>query len=326
MTTTVRVLRCVATMSCLLIVLPAAGPGPGALASEQSRVLVAEGRELLDAGRGQEALLKLSTAVLTDPHDANAICLLGIAKARTATGAKDVTEALGFLERAKKKGTTVESIDLELGRAYYLLKRDKQCIQALDAHEKAHPGDWRVSEWRGLAHYRQGRHQKAIAQLNEALSRGSGNGDLVHFYLASSHLHLEQIDQAVAVFAKMSDEGARSFGLAPRPGPARLWAVLGRSRLSRGRFAQAHEAFSKALQLGLRTPLLHQDCGDALMGLGRFEEALAQFDKGPDTARNRMARALALIRLERPGEALPLLDEALAKEPKLEPRIRLMRA
>ena len=256
MTTTARAFRSVVTISCVLIVLLAAGPGPGALASEQSGALVAEGRELLDAGRGQEALLKLSTAVLTDPDDADAICWLGIAKIRAATGAKDVTEALGFLARAKKKGTTVQSIDVELGRAYYLLNRDKQCIQALDAHEKAHPGDWRVSEWRGLAHYRQGRFQKAISQFNEAIARGSGNRDLVYFYLGSSHLHLEQIDQAVAVFAKMSDEGARSFGLAPRPGPARLWAMLGQTRLSRGQFADGHEALSKALQLGLRTPLL----------------------------------------------------------------------
>ena len=110
------------------------------------------------------------------------------------------------------------------------------------------------------------------------------------------------------------------------PTDTRLWYFLGTAYNALGQYADALKALRMAEKLRHDSPRFRQELGDALLGMGRAREALAELEKGPDTARNRMARAMALIRLKRPREALPLLDEALAKAPKLEPRIRLMRS
>jgi tetratricopeptide (TPR) repeat protein len=110
------------------------------------------------------------------------------------------------------------------------------------------------------------------------------------------------------------------------PADSRLWYFLGKAYNAQRQHAEALEALRMAGKLRLDTPLLHQQLGDALLGLGRPKEALAELAKGPDSPPNRMARALALVQLQRPAEALPLLEKALAEAPGLEPRIRLLRA
>ena len=136
-------------------------------------------------------------------------------------------------------------------------------------------------------------------------------------------------------YARLADRLGRTPGKAARelvsltqshPRDARLWQLLGAARLELAQYAGAVEALERTRELGRDTPALHQGLGDALLGAGRPAGALEQFRQGPESGRNRLGRAAALIELERPEAALAALDAAVRLDPGLEPRARAMRA
>ena len=134
---------------------------------------------------------------------------------------------------------------------------------------------------------------------------------------------------ARAAVAKGDHPGAlRILRTAVRESPAQgsLWLTMGQAYNALRLFERAHHALLEAQKLGVDTPELHQQLGDALLGLGRFDEALAELRKGPNTARNRMGRAIALMALRHPEQALGQLDAAVGLAPALEPKVRLLRA
>jgi tetratricopeptide (TPR) repeat protein len=110
------------------------------------------------------------------------------------------------------------------------------------------------------------------------------------------------------------------------PTDGRLWQLLGAARLSVEAYGQAVGALRRAIGNGRDKPLVRQALGDALLGAGEPQAALQQMRAGPDTGRNRLGRATALVRLDQPKAALPLLEEALQLDPDLEARVRAVRA
>lgn len=110
------------------------------------------------------------------------------------------------------------------------------------------------------------------------------------------------------------------------PNDGRLWQLLGAARLSAEEYGQAVGALRLAIEHGRDKPLVRQALGDALLGVGKPGAALDQLRQGPDTGRNRLGQATALIALDRPDEALPLLDKAVKLAPELEARVRAVRA
>ncbi|WP_026989561.1 outer membrane beta-barrel protein [Fodinicurvata sediminis] len=110
------------------------------------------------------------------------------------------------------------------------------------------------------------------------------------------------------------------------PNDGRLWQLLGAAQLSVEGYGQAVGALRLAIEHGRDKPLVRQALGDALLGVDKPGAALDQLRQGPDTGRNRLGQATALIRLERVEEALPLLDEAEKLTPELEARVRAVRA
>ncbi|MFD1379622.1 tetratricopeptide repeat protein [Fodinicurvata halophila] len=110
------------------------------------------------------------------------------------------------------------------------------------------------------------------------------------------------------------------------PDDGRLWQLLGAAQLSVEDYGQAVGALRLAIEHGRDKPVVRQALGDALLGVNKPGAALDQLRQGPDSGRNRLGQATALIRLERVNEALPLLDEAEKLAPELEARVRAVRA
>ena len=110
------------------------------------------------------------------------------------------------------------------------------------------------------------------------------------------------------------------------PEDTRLWYFLGEAYNGAREFESALEALRMAQSMGHTSPRFRQALGEALLGLGRPRRALKELEQGPNTARNCMARATALVQIGDARKALDQLDAALKLDPSLESRIRLLRA
>ena len=97
--------------------------------------------------------------------------------------------------------------------------------------------------------------------------------------------------------------------------------LRGNALYESGRYEEALAAYDRALALRPDDPTAHMNRGVALEDLGRHEEALAAHDRAlalrPDYPNAHMNRGAALGELGRYEEALAASDRALALEPEL---------
>ena len=110
------------------------------------------------------------------------------------------------------------------------------------------------------------------------------------------------------------------------PGQGKVYLAYGKILNGMNYWEAAHLRLQQARELGVDSPELHQELGKALMGLGQYDEALAALDRAPVTGSNLLARAATLIQLQRPEEAIQLLDQAQELQPDTETRVRLLRS
>lgn len=86
-----------------------------------------------------------------------------------------------------------------------------------------------------------------------------------------------------------------------------------------GDFAGAVSAFEQLIRAGADTPELRSNLGIAYFQLHQYAKALHEFDlvraKTPDSIAANLFSGLALVKLQRPREALPYLKRASASKP-----------
>lgn len=152
---------------------------------------------------------------------------------------------------------------------------------------------------------REAAHREALTILDEAEARlGPGRA-----LAEARRSHAEALG-----LADLAREAARRAG-AFEPATASEFHSAGLARLQAGDRPGAIDAFGRALRLDPRHfwALYHR--GIASFGLGRFNDARADFHAcvtlAPDKAECFYNRALALDALDRPGPALADLDRAL---------------
>lgn len=209
-------------------------------ANEESKRLAQEGLTLFSTGKTAEAIHRFAAATLADPNDGDAWGCLGIASHRAAETPEARREALALLARARELGTTMKSVDVEIGRANFLLEEYAACLAALERFEAAQPGGWLVSEWRGLAHYHLGQYEQALERLEESLDRGSTNADLGRYYIGLCQVRLERYGRALSTFRSLDRIAPdspyaqrvrpyleRAAGMAARGRRDKRWWVLG---------------------------------------------------------------------------------------------------
>ena len=106
---------------------------------------------------------------------------------------------------------------------------------------------------------------------------------------------------------------------APRMGPA--WVALGQALKAAERFAEAEQAYERAIQLDGMDPLARVGLGELRIAAGRPEEAIVEFDRVLRRRPTQLAALLglgnALAILGRNAEALECYEAALAIRPRL---------
>jgi tetratricopeptide (TPR) repeat protein len=111
----------------------------------------------------------------------------------------------------------------------------------------------------------------------------------------------------------------RAVALQPESAPAHNYRAIVLTHL--GRFDDAFESFSRALEHARVNPMAHSNCGAALVRLGRHADALPHLEAAvalePDNGELHYNLAGPLMALDRLNEALAVLDRAVALKPGL---------
>ena len=115
----------------------------------------------------------------------------------------------------------------------------------------------------------------------------------------------------------------RALELDPElPVAASLHLFMGRTWTELGDAAAAAEHYERALRIEPRNPEVLDHLAMARFGQRRYEDALALYrtllEINPDNALTHSNVGAALFHLDRPREALPSIERALALDPNLE--------
>ncbi len=232
--------------------------------------------------------------------------LLGLAAVALRRG--EFEAALGYLQRA----TAAEPASTEAWRQYAaLLEQQARFEEAADAYGHLIallPDDPNLYVARAMALARLGRHGEAIADLRTAQSLDPYRE---HAWLntAGAAYGARQYASAVAI---------ASAGLEAYPQSVGLLILRGQAHLSLQEAQAALADFDAALRLDDRSPIAHRWRGEALVALGRTEEAIAALQRagelgvqggtlGTTEGYEAMARAAGLMAQSDPQAAYEYL-------------------
>ncbi|MBS0579927.1 MAG: tetratricopeptide repeat protein [Proteobacteria bacterium] len=258
-------------------------------------------RTLHSQGRVADAVPLYREVLARDPHNLEALQLLGVALARSG----DVERAVVLLGEAARLQPQNAAVQANLAAA---LSGAGRLPEALAAYEQALRSEPRLpAALRG--------HAATLLQLGQVEAAISAFRKAVRALPQDDHacnglgVALERSGQAA--------EARQLFLRATHLNAANAEAHhnLGLLEAAAGRSAEALASFTHALTLQPNNPILHVNQGTQLLSLRRAEEALASFERAlalqPGDAATHYNRGLALFALRRFAESLASFDRAL---------------
>ncbi|HUS91917.1 MAG TPA: tetratricopeptide repeat protein [Phycisphaerae bacterium] len=181
-------------------------------------------------------------------------------------------EAVKRLEQAAELDQTKTRYRLYLARAHRYAGNSDQAERLLEEIIKASPEHVEAGQTLGEMYIDQGKWKQAAKSL-EALLRYRHDYPTYHM-LAEAKYNLDDLQAARKYFKE---------ALRLNPGSAIDHYQLGNIHLAGNLFALAAESYSRALALGLRSPVLHYKLGSAYFNLrnyfGRVTEVTVQSGK-----------------------------------------------
>ncbi len=161
----------------------------------------------------------------------------------------------------------------------------------------------------GLSLARDGQHRQSVPFFTKALNLNPGNPE-VRINLVQALVLSDQHERVDALVAKLA-------GAAPSTDLIYLHAM---SLMRRGDAAGALAAIDRAISSAPEQPRNYGLRAQALLGLDRTQDALEDYATLarllPDDPAPLIEQAILLIRLFRQGEARPLLEQAVERDPR----------
>ena len=228
---------------------------------------------------------------------------------KAALDADDYARAASDFERARQ--VAPESLEANRGLvlSYLQLGRLRAAIQLGSEAVTRWPNDAQLQHWLGLAYFKAGQNEPALAALQRAEAADSGNFD-IHFDAA-----LVLLQQSRYPAASVELEKATQL----QPSHALAHVLLGRAYQNTNRTLQAIEQFQAALRIDPATPLGHYHLGFAYASLGRNQEAIAEYEKelvrSPDNPQLLYQLGHCLLETGEVKDALPHLRRATEIDP-----------
>jgi tetratricopeptide (TPR) repeat protein len=261
-------------------------------------------RQLIGAGRLDEAGRQLARLRKTRPRDADVLNMAGI----VALQEGDAAAAFEDFTRAVSLAPVRHDLLLHRGEAARVLER---WADAADAYEKAiAAGSPRATAWRGLgiAKLGSGDAPAAAAALERAVTIDKTD--------AAAWLKLAEARSLAGDSGKAVDAASQACRLAPREAAAQN--NLGVLLLASDRAADALSPLQKAVALAPGNVAYQANLAAACRGAGQFDAALETYAAIPAdrmTAPLHAARASLLEYMNRTAEAHEAVDRALELDP-----------
>ena len=238
---------------------------------------------------------------------------VALAQMYAATGEND--KAFDELRRAAELAPDSDTPHRLLGGLYGDLGRYAEAEPALKRAIELRPGYWRNWSYLGYAYYQAGRYEEALPVYRRLIEL---QPDTARGYQA-----LGTVLQAMGRTSEALAQYERAVRFNPTPG---VLSNLGTLYYFEGRFADATDAYRKAVALEPHDVTVHRNLGDAYARLGRvtaaraaYERAVAlareQLDLNPKAADIRSQMALCEAKLGRLDRASHEHAEALALNP-----------
>jgi tetratricopeptide (TPR) repeat protein len=218
------------------------------------------GIALFEMGHYRESREALETAVKANPHEDNAQLFL----AKDLVQLKDMNAAALVLQPLAQREPKNQEVWYLLGEAYMQLSE-----QALSRMSAIDPNSLLAHEVSGEMMEDMKNYQGALVEYKKAVA-AAPNEEGTHYHLGNLYWKLSQWDDALdQLNAELKND----------PWNCRAWAQIGNILVNqKAQPEQGLDDLNKALQLCPDLAQAHVDRGDALVKLGRNQEAITELE------------------------------------------------
>jgi len=308
--------------------------------AENARALFAQGQHALVNHRYQTALDIFRALLANGVRSAPVYSNLGVAYQRLEMQ----KEAIASFQKAKELDPSLSGIDLNLGLAFYKHHDFEEAVKQFTAVLAAEPQNTQARYLRGVSYYMLNQYKSAV---NELLSvENSQRSNLEYFFVMGVSLgQLKRTEDSKQAFSRMLELGGHTPQLHVLLAQAYLALNDDRNALEQtnraisidpqfpfahyyhgliyeraGQKAVALEDFEQETKLSQGEPWAYEHIGNLLISENKTPEAISILRDGvannPDVSKLLVALSKAYLQASRPAEALPLIQKALAIEPR----------
>jgi tetratricopeptide (TPR) repeat protein len=260
-------------------------------------------------GKISEAETAWRSIAKAHPSNAEAYAHLGFLEARQ----EHYKEAIAHYRKALTLDAAMPGLRLNLGLALFKSGELKEAIQTftplLKSEPPSSPEAQRLSALIGIAQYGVGQYAAAVPYLRTAAANDPQN---LQFRLLLAHgcLQSRQFQCVLDTYREILTLNAES---------AEADMLAGEALDEMRNHAAAIEQFRAAVKADPREPNVHFGLGYLLWTQNQFEEAAQEFQAElvnvPDHAQALAFLADSYIQLNRPDEAMPLIQKAIEIDP-----------
>jgi len=227
-----------------------------------------------------------------------------------SAGNKDYVAATDYFKKAGLWNPGLETLDHNLGMAAFYANQFDQSVGPLGRYLESHPDDSRARAALGLSLFGVHQYSKAVATLQPIEKMVDADPGLAYAY-AVSQVKTGNYPEGMGRLRAL-EKGD--------PNSPDIHALLGEALVDQKEYAEALGEYRKALAINPNLPHTHFLAGLALLRQGNPAEAAQEFraalklDAVDVTSKYHLA--YSLIQMQQKPDALPLLREVIAQDPK----------
>jgi tetratricopeptide (TPR) repeat protein len=227
-----------------------------------------------------------------------------------SAGNKDYAAATDYFKKAGQWNPGLETLDHNLGMAAFYANQFDQSVEPLGRYVGSHPDDVRARAALGLSLFGVHQYSKAVATLQPIEKMVDADPGLSYAY-AVSQVKTGNYPEGMGRLRALEKVD---------PNSPDIHALLGEALVDQKEYAEALGEYRKALAINPNQQHIHFLAGLALVRQGTPAEAAQEFraalklDAADVTSKYHLA--YSLIQMQQQRDAMPLLREVIAQDPK----------
>ena len=228
-----------------------------------------------------------------------------------AAGKKDFAAAAASFQKAAEWNPSLETVDRNWGMAAFYAEEYQQAVPPLSRQLAKNADDARVRAALGLSFFMTQNYSQTLQTLRPLVPQIEDDPGLSYAYAVSTLKSGDYAEGLRRLKALETAGGAKS---------AEVHMLLAEAYEGENDHNKAIEEYRKSLAADPAQPRVHAAAGEALLQAGRASEAADEFRASlklrPDDTPTKYHLAFALVEAQHKDEALTLLNEVIAQDPK----------